>query len=67
MKSFSQFQEQINQILDRKEKKELDKKANLQYIKKQITAASKHRTHVHNELSKKSNLEKAEKEFSSVS
>ena len=46
------------------EKKELDKKYNLQSIKKQISAGMRHRTHAHREMSKWAEDEKKERRFS---
>ena len=64
MKTFRELLEQINQIVSRQEKKALDKKYNLQYIKKQISAGMRHRTHAHREMSKWAEDEKQERKFS---
>jgi len=64
MKTFRELLEQINQIVSRQEKKELDKKYNLQYIKKQVTAGIRHRGHVHGEIARQAEAEQKQRKFS---
>lgn len=66
MKTFLEFQEQVNQIIHRKEKKELDKKENIRYITKQIGASSKHRSHVHREIAQQARLAQQQSPYSGV-